>query len=177
MFRRCRVLVWAGDKVQREPRLLGQAVLFMLGTTLLVDPGGIAPGLSGTLAMSPAWPSLKHAVRLSDVRAASGAELQARKEKSRMLLDYWIVVGGATLLEQVIGALGIPAVMPLWWLIKGMGAIWFLVSLSGAPVGRVVKSSLRLAPAFKSNAARGAAPHTGKPDPLVSSSPDWRASR
>lgn len=142
----------------------------MLGTTLLVDPGGVAPGLSGTLAMLPAWPSIKHAVRLDERSAGSSTGIKASKDKSRMLLDYWIVVGCATLLEQVLGSEAISAVMPLWWLIKGMSAVWFLVSLSGAPVVSAARSSRTLVSKSSTRRTARVSAHGAKPGALVSRS-------
>ncbi len=142
----------------------------MLGTNLLVDPGGVAPGLSGALVMLPAWPSIKHAVRLDERSARSSTGIKASIDKSRMLLDYWIVVGGATLLEQVLGPEAISAVMPLWWLIKGMSAVWFLVSLSGAPVKPATRSSGTLVTSSSSRSTARVSAHGAKPGAQVSGS-------
>lgn len=124
VFERCRVLVWLGGKIGCEPQIIGRAMLFMTGATLLINPEGLAPHLAGMLAFLPVVPTLRQLGQSADgdpqgVLTSS----DATKDRSRALMDYWVVMGGVTLVEQVLGYDMIGELLPMWCFAKGIAVI------------------------------------------------------
>jgi hypothetical protein len=128
------MMVWLSAKVNRPAHILSNSFMSLLFATLLLSPHGLASGLSNILTFVPGvygtyhyfseYPSARSQGEMLDLDAA--APLLARR-----WMDYWVLFGTACTIETLLGVKLINALWPLWWLMKVLGLVWFLIATDG----------------------------------------------
>jgi hypothetical protein len=117
------VLISLARRLNRDPTILLVGLFAILTSILLLNPEGVAPGVSNILAFLPAIATLRH--------IDSSASL-AKAEQGKFLLDYWVCVGTSFVLEQVFSNEVVGGLIPVWWLVKGIAGVAVWMSLVSA---------------------------------------------
>ncbi|KAI9634068.1 uncharacterized protein MKK02DRAFT_38739 [Dioszegia hungarica] len=107
------VLISLARRLNRDPTILLLGFLAILTSILLLDPEGIAPGISNVLAFLPAIATLRH--------VDSSVSL-AKAEQGKFLLDYWVCIGTSFVLEQVFSNEVVGGLIPVWCMAGRAGA-------------------------------------------------------
>lgn len=106
---------WAARRLGLPGDLVAGVYLLLMGTALLVSPGNLAPTISDTVAILPA---------LSALRDTGRSQPKA--------IDYGMLLGTAFTVESIIGRPLLTRSIPAWWLLKCLGAILAMMTLSVA---------------------------------------------
>lgn len=129
-------LISLSRRTNRDPTVLLLSFLLILSAILLINPDGIAPTISNSLSLLPAVATLKHIDR---------PLTSSKSEQGKYLLDYWVCVGTSYVVEQIIGRETVGALLPLWWLIKGIAGLWVWMSIdNGITAERGIPKTLSL---------------------------------
>nr|XP_018260762.1 uncharacterized protein I303_06478 [Kwoniella dejecticola CBS 10117]OBR82920.1 hypothetical protein I303_06478 [Kwoniella dejecticola CBS 10117] len=130
---RCIIIKDVSDTLDRPPSVIAKASILFYLSIIALNPSDLSGSLTNALGFIPAayhtLTDLQEGDQPSQKPGLRKKENQLRREKTRRWLDYWVVYCTSCMLGSVLEDDLLLSIMPIWYIVKSVCVIWFLVGL------------------------------------------------